>query len=66
MCADLRGAITAQASLLAVGVGLSSVSATSVLQVDIVTALLGTIMSLAVGSFCSAGQSAATMKTWRM
>lgn len=66
LCSDLRGAVTTQASLLAIGVGASGARAEDVVSTDMVVALVGSAVTLAVGSTCSASRSAPYMKLWRI
>ena len=66
MCADLRGAITQQAGLLAIGVGSVGASPEGVIVVDMITTLVREALSLVVGSAFRADSSAAAMKTWRI
>ena len=66
LCANLRGAVTTQAGLLAIGVGSAGATAEGVIAVDMANALVANALGLVTGSLCKAGRSAAAMKRWRL
>ena len=66
LCANLRGAVTTQAGLLAIGVGAAGATAENVIAVDMANALVANALGLVTGSLCKASGSAAAMKRWRL
>ena len=66
LCADLRGAVTTQATLIAIGVGSTTANPSNVVFDDMMISLVGAGMTLFIGSVCTSSKSAPYMKLWRV
>jgi hypothetical protein len=66
LCADLRGAVTTQATLIAIGVGSTTANPSNVVFDDMVISLVGAGVTLFIGSVCTSSKSAPYMKLWRV